>query len=110
MTTVSVIVPCLNEEATICQLLDAIFDQSYPLDEIEVIIADGLSTDHTREKIKEYQATHPVMDIRIVDNNRRVIPSGLNRGIEAAQGKYILRMDAHSIPCHDYIRNCILGL
>ena len=110
MINVSVIVPCYNEEATIGQLLDAIYCQSYPLKEIEVVIADGLSTDHTGEKIKEFQVSHPDLEIRIVDNLRRVIPSGLNRAIEAAKGKYILRMDAHSIPHREYIQKCIHGL
>jgi succinoglycan biosynthesis protein ExoA len=110
MVNVSVIVPCFNEEATIDQLLEAIRGQSYPIHEIEVIIADGLSTDHTREKITEFQAKCPELQIHIVDNQRRVIPSGLNRAIEAAKGKYILRMDAHSIPSRDYIEKCIHGL
>ncbi len=110
MTNVSVIVPLYNEEATIGQLLDAIYCQSYPLKEIEVIVADGMSTDHTCEKIKDFQASHPDLEIRIVDNHRRVIPSGLNRAIEAAKGKYVLRMDAHSIPHRDYIKKCINGL
>jgi glycosyltransferase involved in cell wall biosynthesis len=110
MTNVSVIVPCLNEEATIRQLLEAIYGQTYPVREIEVIIADGLSTDHTRAKINDFQLIHPQLEIRIIDNIHRAIPSGLNRAIEAAKGKYIVRMDAHSIPHRDYIHNCIKGL
>ncbi len=110
MINISVIVPCYNEQATIYQLLDAIYGQTYPLDEIEVLVADGLSTDRTREEINDFQLSHPQLEIRIIDNIRRVIPSGLNRAIEAAKGKYILRLDAHSIPNHDYIRNCVKGL
>ena len=55
MIKVSVIVPCYNEQATIRQLLDAIYNQSYPKNEVEVVIADGLSTDHTRTVITDYQ-------------------------------------------------------
>ena len=110
MVTVSVIVPCYNEEATIAQLLEAISCQTYPLQDIEVVIADGLSTDRTRDKINSFATDHPLLEVRIVDNLRRVIPSGLNRAIEAAKGKYILRMDAHSIPNPTYIEKCIAGL
>ncbi len=110
MPIVSIIIPCLNEEATIRQLLEAICCQTYPLDEVEVVIADGMSTDATREEIGDFKANHPEPEIRIVDNERRVIPSGLNRAIEAARGKYIIRMDAHSIPQRDYIERCIGGL
>jgi len=110
MINVSVIVPCYNEQATICQLLEAIYNQTYPLDEVEVVIADGLSSDHTRAEINNFQLSHPKLDIRIIDNIRRIIPSGLNRAIEAAKGKYILRLDAHSIPNRDYIQKCVKGL
>ena len=53
---VSVIVPCYNEENTIRLLLDALYAQDYPRSEMEVIIADGLSTDHTRAQITAFQA------------------------------------------------------
>lgn len=110
MIKVSVIVPCYNEQATIRQLLDAIYHQSYPKNEVEVVIADGLSSDHTRTVITEYQQEHPDLEIRVIDNPIRIIPAGLNRAIEASKGKYIIRMDAHSIPNFDYIQNCIQGL
>jgi succinoglycan biosynthesis protein ExoA len=110
MIDVSVIVPCYNEEATIHQLLDAIYGQTYPITQVEVVIADGLSTDGTRAAIEAFKSKNPRLEVRVVDNPRRVIPSGLNRAIEAAVGKYIVRLDAHSIPSCDYIQNCVLGL
>lgn len=110
MINVSVIIPCYNEEATIYQLLEAIINQTYPLDELEVVIADGLSTDHTRDKIQEFQQKHPELSIQVVDNIQQVIPAGLNRAIKAAHGKYILRLDAHSIPNDEYIQKCVQGL
>ncbi len=48
---VSVIVPCYNEQATIRLLLEAIYTQTYPRQALEVVIADGMSTDGTREEI-----------------------------------------------------------
>src|SRR4030043_963395 len=110
MINISIIVPCYNEEARIHQLLDSIYNQLYPLDEIEVVIADGLFTDGTRKVIGDFQSSHPKLAVRIIDNPRKVIPSGLNRAIEAAQGRYLIRMDAHSIPDRDYIQNTINGV
>jgi succinoglycan biosynthesis protein ExoA len=110
MITVSVIVPCYNEQATIRQLLDAIYNQTYPKNEVEIVVADGLSTDDTRSVINDYQLNHPDLQIRVIDNIHRAIPSGLNRAIEAAQGTYIVRMDAHSLPNCNYIQNSIKGL
>ena len=110
MTQVSIIVPCYNEEATICLLLDALYQQTYPLEDVQVIIADGMSTDHTRQRVSDFQAEHPRLSLHIVDNPLRAIPSGLNRAIEAARGEYLVRLDAHSIPEADYIEHSIASL
>jgi succinoglycan biosynthesis protein ExoA len=104
---VSVIVPCYNEEHTIGLLLDAILKQSFPLDDLEVIVADGLSTDGTREVIHRFSRNHPELNIRIVDNIRRIIPSAINVAMDHAQGEVMIRLDAHSIPNNNYIRRCL---
>lgn len=110
MTLVSVIVPCYNEQGTIQLLLDALYKQDYPRENLEVIIADGLSTDLTRSEIAGFQREHPDLFIKIIDNSKRIIPAALNIALEAAQGKYIIRLDAHSMPYPDYISNCIKDL
>ena len=46
MPTISVIVPCYNEETTIQLLLEAIERQTFDQGKFEVIIADGLSEDN----------------------------------------------------------------
>lgn len=107
MPVVSIIVPCYNEQATIAMLLDAIASQTYPKENLEVIIADGMSSDGTRAEIERFQSGHPDLAVRIVENVKRVIPSGLNRAIEAARGEYIVRLDGHSIPADDYVQRCL---
>lgn len=84
MPLVSVIVPCYNEQATIRLLLAALYQQNFPRQETEVVIADGLSTDGTRQEIDAFQKDHPDLAVCVVDNPRRTIPSGLNRALEAA--------------------------
>jgi len=100
---VSVIVPCYNEQDTIHLLLEALLEQTYPQHELEVIIADGMSTDRTRKAIAEFQIAHSQLSLRIIDNVKRTIPGALNRAIEAAKGEFIVRLDAHSVPCPDYV-------
>lgn len=107
---VSIIIPCYNEEATIRLLLEAIVLQTFPHEEIEVLISDGLSTDRTRQEITEFQTSHPGISIHILENVRRTIPSGLNIAIQAARGEYIIRLDAHSRPYPDYVERCINAL
>ncbi|HEX9333909.1 MAG TPA: glycosyltransferase, partial [Anaerolineales bacterium] len=76
---VSIIVPCYNEQSTIRVLLDALYEQTYSRAEMEVIVADGLSTDGTRAAIVAFQKDFPDLSIRIVDNAKHSIPSALNR-------------------------------
>jgi glycosyltransferase involved in cell wall biosynthesis len=110
MPKVTIVVPCYNEQATIHLLLESLYHQTYDRTDTEVIIADGMSTDDTRQKIKNFKQDHPDLEIEVVDNLNRNIPSGLNRAIQAARGKYIIRLDAHSIPAKDYVERSIHGL
>ena len=107
---VSVVIPCLNEEKTILDLLEAILHQTYPHTQLEVIISDGLSTDQTRQKIADFQLQHPELIIKVLDNPARKIPTGLNQAIRAAQAPIICRMDAHAIPAADYIERSVNAL
>ena len=72
MTKVSVIIPCYNEQNTIHQLLDAIYRQTFPLKDLEVIIADGGSIDHTLENIHLFQGSHENIEIHVVENKLRI--------------------------------------
>jgi len=107
---VSIIVPCYNEQATIRVLLEAIYAQTTPRQALEVVIADGMSTDGTREEILAFMISHPDLDVRVVDNLAGTIPAGLNRAIEEAEGTYIVRLDAHSKPYPDYVERCVSDL
>ncbi len=110
MPSVSIVVPCYNEQDTIRLLLEAVCGQSYPLEDMEVVIADGLSTDCTRQVIATFQNEHPDLCVRIVDNPEHVIPVGINRALAIAKGDYIVRLDAHSIPHQDYVTRCVDAL
>jgi succinoglycan biosynthesis protein ExoA len=107
LPNVSIIVPCYNEQSTIRLLLEALCEQTYPRARMEVIVADGLSTDETRAVITAFQKDVPDLSVRVVENPDRYIPSALNRAIEAARGEIIVRMDGHSKPYPDYVANCI---
>ncbi len=95
---VSIIIPCYNEQATIRQLLEAIYQQTYPHADMEVVIADGLSEDATLDEIAVFQSERPDLTVRVVKNKARSIPSAINCAILASRGEIIIRMDAHSWP------------
>jgi len=110
MARVSIIIPCLNEEKTITRLLEAIHAQDFPRKDLEVVIADGLSTDGTRKRISEFQRQHKGLDIKVLDNNARTIPAALNLAIRTAKGESIIRLDAHCIPQPDYVSKSMAAL
>jgi len=104
---VSIIVPCYNEEPTIRHLLDAVLAQSYPHEQMELVISDGMSTDRTRDVIAAFQNEHADLTVRVVLNSARTIPSGLNQAIRESHGEIIVRLDAHSIPITEYVERCV---
>ena len=103
--TVSVIVPCYNEERFVRQTLENLITQ-YPSEAYEIIVVDGMSDDSTRDVVEQFQNSHPDFSIRLVLNPARSIPKSLNLGIEHATGEVIARMDAHAYPSTGYIRRC----
>jgi succinoglycan biosynthesis protein ExoA len=110
MPSVSIIVPCYNERDTIQKLLEAIYAQTFPRPDLEVIIADGMSTDGTRQQIACFSDSHPDLHIAVAENLARSIPASLNCALREAQGEIIVRLDAHSVPYPDYIEHCVSDL
>lgn len=106
---ISVIIPCRNEEGHIRQFLDSLRNQALePGDEVEVLVADGLSDDGTREALRLYSEAHPA--VRVIDNPGRIVSTGLNAAIAASTGDVIIRMDAHTVYATNYIRECVKTL
>lgn len=107
LPTVSIIIPCYNEQATIGAVLAAVYSQTYPRAALEVVIADALSEDRTREVIQEFSEHHPDLSLGVIDNPARSIPSGLNQAIRHARGEIFVRLDAHSVPIPEYVERCV---
>ena len=103
----SIIIPCYNERGTIHLLLDALHGQTYPLAAMEVIIADGGSTDGTVTAIVNWQSQNPSLAVILVPNPQRSIPAALNHAITAANGEIIIRLDAHSKPNPTYVEHIV---
>lgn len=100
---VSVLVPALNEAACISDVLARVVQQTY--DNLEVIVADGGSTDNTRDLVR--QAAQADGRIRLIDNPGRIQSAGLNRALAASSGDVIARLDGHSFVDTDYIDRCV---
>ena len=105
---VSVIIPCRNEAQFIDQCLESVLASHYPRERLEIIVADGMSSDGTRQQLERQAARDS--RVRLIDNPARTTPQGLNRAIAAAQGELILRLDAHASIAPDYISRAVQNL
>jgi len=98
---VSIIMPVRNEAASLDATLASVCSQATD-ESIEVIVVDDHSTDSSRSIIERWVAQD--QHIRLVSSPRRGISQALNHGLEAARGRYLVRVDGHSIVPPHYIQ------
>lgn len=105
---VSVIVPTFNEEQHIVELLDSLAAQDYGPRLLEILVADGGSTDRTRELVTSYP---PVFHrLELIENPKRITAAGLNTAMASATGDCWLRIDGHSAARPDFVRESVEAL
>jgi len=105
---ISLVVPCRDEASEIGNCLVSVLATEEAGGRIEIIVADGMSSDGTRTIIQNLQKKEP--RLRLIDNPAKIVSSGMNAAIKAAQGQIIVRIDAHSHYAPDYISQCIATL
>lgn len=89
---VTVLMPVYNAGEFLKEAIDSILDQTY--EEFEFLIINDGSTDSSVNIIESYEDER----IKLIHNTENVgLIKTLNKGIELAQGKYIVRMDADDI-------------
>lgn len=99
-SSISFIMPVLNEEANLRSAVESIFEQQGLVEsQIEVILALGPSKDSTNEIAEELSKEYPVI---LVHNPTGKTPAGLNLAIAKAKNDVVIRVDAHSVLSPDY--------
>ncbi|HXX67552.1 MAG TPA: glycosyltransferase family 2 protein [Polyangiaceae bacterium] len=105
---VTIVIPCRDEEPYIEACIRSVQLQDWPGDRLEILVADGMSMDATREILGRLAAEDG--RIRLVDNPARVQAAGLNECIRRARGEIIVRMDVHAEYAADFVRQCVATL
>ncbi|MDO4538742.1 MAG: glycosyltransferase family 2 protein [Coriobacteriales bacterium] len=86
----SVVIPCYNERGTIREIVERVGQA--PVAELEIIVVDNLSTDGTRDILRE--EIEPKV-ARVIYNERNIGKSGsVIKGIAAATGDAVIVQDA----------------
>ncbi len=103
--SVLIVVPTLNEAAHVEHVIDTLLAGA-PMD-TRLVVADGGSTDGTREKVTRMALQDP--RVRLVDNPARYQSAGINAAVRSAGtgADYLLRADAHAVYPPDYCRDLI---
>jgi succinoglycan biosynthesis protein ExoA len=105
---VSVLMPVRNEGSFIARSVGAVLAQDYPAFRMEVLVADGMSTDDTRAVVGALARNDA--RLRLVDNPEGIVATGLNRAMREARGEVIVRVDGHCEIAPDYVRRCVAHL
>ncbi|VAX11611.1 hypothetical protein MNBD_GAMMA26-12 [hydrothermal vent metagenome] len=101
--TVSVVIPTLNEEASIAETLDSLFQQSCLPNEI--IVADAGSIDNTVSIVRSYDGKS--IPVKLVDNPNMTPGAGRNAAAKAASCEYIACIDAGNIADKFWLGNLL---
>ncbi len=101
---VSVIIACRNEASHIRTCLNSLVD-SFTDQFCEFIIADGMSTDATRDIIKTVCDNQS--NVLLIDNPGKLQAYGLNAALQKCRGDVVVRADAHSTYPPGYVRRCV---
>jgi glycosyltransferase involved in cell wall biosynthesis len=90
---VSIMIPVYNERPYLRKCLESILNNKLDFKKAEILIADGMSIDGTRDILKEYSKKYKF--IKVIDNRKRYQAAGLNLAIKMAKGEILVRCDAH---------------
>ncbi len=94
---ISVIIPCYNASKYIKTCILSLLASTLPLSMLEFIFVDDVSTDDTRQIIKQYEAAYPD-NILLVECEKNGGPgTARNIGLQYASGDYIGFVDADDI-------------
>jgi glycosyltransferase involved in cell wall biosynthesis len=93
---VSFIIPTLNAERTLRKCLASIENQEYPKEKIEIVFADGGSTDSTLEIIETFRQRSPIR-YTVVKNELKTTEAGMVVGIDASSGQILGSVDSDNV-------------
>jgi cellulose synthase/poly-beta-1,6-N-acetylglucosamine synthase-like glycosyltransferase len=91
--SVTVIVPCWNEEATIGGTIDSLLALDYPADKVQIILVDDGSTDNTWHVMQHYIG-HPQITAFTKENGGK--HTAMNLGISKTTTEFVGCLDADS--------------
>jgi cellulose synthase/poly-beta-1,6-N-acetylglucosamine synthase-like glycosyltransferase len=103
---VSIISPVRNAERTIDTTIQYLLNVDYPRTSMEIVFADGGSTDKTVEIIKKWQEKYPFITLVPVPDSKSP-GHARNAALKVVKGEYILFTDGDCAPHKDWVDKMI---
>ena len=91
--SVTITVPCWNEESTIHQTVQSLLNLNYPKDKLKIFLVDDGSTDNTWNVIKQFEGYE---NIKIFHKENGGKYTALNLGISHTETEFFGALDADS--------------
>lgn len=109
MMKISFIVVAYNAAGSLGALLEDLLAQTIPHEQIEALLVDSASADATRAIMLDFAKAAP-FEVKVLENPKRWLASGINVALGAATGDAIIRLDAHARIPKDFLRNNLRAL
>ncbi len=103
--TVSIIVPCWNEQATVSGTIHSLLNLDYPKDKLRIMVVDDGSTDNTWEILQKFR-NHPQIDLHTKENGGKY--TALNYGLSKITSELVGCLDADSYVHKDSLKKIAL--
>ena len=105
MPKISIVIPTFNEEKYIASCLDSIVEADYAHEKMEIFVVDGMSEDGTRQIVQKYHDKYTF--VKLIENEQRHTPIGMNLGIQASSGEFVFILSAHAAYGADYFTKLV---
>lgn len=104
---VLVVIPTLNEASMIAGVLDSLRLELPANSRLEFVVADGGSTDGTREIVQQTMLRDS--GIHLMDNPQRIQSAGVNRAVQkyGFNADVLVRCDAHAVYPTGFVRRLL---
>lgn len=92
--TVSIIIPCKNEEEYIEKCILSVLSNNYPKELVSIYVCDGLSEDKTPEIVQTISLKHS--NVHLLKNKKQTTPFALNLGLKKSEADIKIILGAHA--------------